>query len=186
LHLGYFALPPSIFSLAATSQTPCLLPRCSRQQQQPATGSTTPFLSMVGAPFWRAASTSLGAPPCSMGAGPSAPLPSEQQSLLLGSSFLDAPCSLSHAQQPWRFPLRAPLSPMAGPLLPALDAPAESVLLPRRAEVFPHGCELEFLPWTPRNFSSALPVYLPPSSSISLLSLRSSIPPWTPLVVPCA
>ena len=125
--------------------------------------SSSTLLSMAQASFFRAAEAPPhGAPtPCYIFSQPPLTLP--------------------------RQPAQGPSSPWRpSPLLPALDAPAESVLLPRRAEVFPHGCELEFLPWTPRNFSSALPVYLPPSSSISLPSLRSSIPPWTPLVVPCA
>ena len=67
MHLGYFALPPSIFSLAATSHTPCLLPRCSRQQQ-PAQGTFSlppmapPLLQGVASPSQRPAHPLPSAP----------------------------------------------------------------------------------------------------------------------------
>jgi hypothetical protein len=40
----------------------------------------------------------------------------------LSSSHAQQPARRKQGQQPWRFPLRAPLSPMVGPLLQLLDA----------------------------------------------------------------
>jgi hypothetical protein len=132
LHLGYFALPPSIFSLAATSHTPCLLPRCSRQQQ-PAQGTSS--LLHAGWPS-----------PCSSRAPThGAPLPS--------SPYLELPMAppalsfslaaeSSHGRVPWEH-ADALLSSMVGaraPLLPMAPPPAVSPL-PWRPP-----CSISFFP----------------------------------------
>jgi hypothetical protein len=44
----------------------------------------------------------------------------------LSSSHAQRPAHRKQGQQPWHFPLRAPLSPMAGPLLHVHDAPSPS------------------------------------------------------------
>jgi hypothetical protein len=107
LHLGYFALPPSIFSLAATSHTPCLLPRCSRQQQ-PAQGARPAMAWHPPCSSWRAAGAGgllLQRHLCSS-QGATSPLvraraASSPASMAwrLCSPSRSAPCSFSLAQQ---------------------------------------------------------------------------------------
>jgi hypothetical protein len=178
LHLGYFALPPSIFFLAATSHTPCLLPRCSRQQQ--------PAQEQVLHSCVRARADVQARPLPWM-----RPLPS--------SLALDAPspspagACLLHGRRPAATPSSLRLPPRSPPMAPqlqpvsflppsALDLWRSSPWVSRRAPTFPgraqgrrptspHGCG----PYSPCRWATGSRAFLPRRAEA--LSMASITPP---------
>jgi hypothetical protein len=137
---------------------------------------------MAAAPFWRAASTSLDAPPCSMGAGPSAPADHLQQHTPSfppirfsagSSSFPSAPslpCLSSSSARPLPWRLHLPACPLP------FFLPWPGYYAKQRQQ----------LPWTaPRNSSRARPIFFPPwpkvppaaSSATMASSPRQRAPP---------
>jgi hypothetical protein len=100
-------------------------------------------------------------------------------------------------QQPWRFPLRAPLSPMAGPMLPALGIPAaaSSIFSPTVsslcscmcAGIF-HGRELPLVAISPARplqaSSNSMAAQLLPHGAAPAASPPCALSPWR--AAPCS